>query len=323
MKYYLLVDKINPEYKRGNYGRTLPPKKEKSIEINSFFDRLGYNDRNNQKTGFWNIGSVTDDIFYMAKKGVKTYNNVFDTKPLEYISSSSENSIIIENGNLAERYYIGNDKDLFSGFFETFANSTDAFETLMKSDGGSMLIINEKEAIDKKHFLGGILSSGLYFEHPKNATLLIPIANSAETLKSLILQEIIDTYEALGAKKIEIYDLVSIKSDLGVSGIFKKVKFKAEAEGSYKNSLVIKREFADGTFDSSRALENKYFIHNLPHVMSTVNGRIHGRQISDNYKQSIDLSGGINIDVLDIFGIKGSTNYEKTWNFFVEFHEKH
>ena len=152
--------------------------------------------------------------------------------------------------------------------------------------------------------------------------LLIPIANSAETLKSLILQEIIDTYEALGAKKIEIHDLVSVKSDLGFKAIFKKAKFKGEAEASYKSSLVIKREFASGTFDALRALENKYFIHNLPHVMSTVNGRIHGRQISYNYQQSIDLSGGINIDVLDIFGIKGSINYEKNWNFIVEFHVK-
>lgn len=138
----------------------------------------------------------------------------------------------------------------------------------------------------------------------------------------MILQEIIDTYEALGAKKIEIHDLVSVKSDLGFKAIFKKAKFKGEAEASYKSSLVIKREFASGTFDALRALENKYFIHNLPHVMSTVNGRIHGRQISYNYQQSIDLSGGINIDVLDIFGIKGSINYEKNWNFIVEFHVK-
>lgn len=172
MKYYLIVDQINPQYKRGNYARILSPKKERKSEINNFFDRLGYNDKSNQKSGFWNIGSVTDDIYNIAKKAVKKYNNIFDTDLLEYISPSNENSIVIENENLAERYYIGNDKNLFSGFFETFPNSTEAFETLMKSDGGSTLIISEKEAIEKKHFLGGILSSGLYFEHPKNNTFI-------------------------------------------------------------------------------------------------------------------------------------------------------
>jgi hypothetical protein len=56
--------------------------------------------------------------------------------------------------------------------------------------------------------------------------------------------------------------------------------------------------------------------------MTTIEGRIEGNQTEEKFKETINLSIGLDTNVLDLF--KGGLNYNyiREWSFEVEFYDK-
>ncbi len=147
---------------------------------------------------------------------------------------------------------------------------------------------------------------------------LIPLNNSNELIKIFILEETIRAFEALGAKKIEIEDKTSI--DINAKGNDEKVKVSSEFH--HNKQILRNKKFGKGTFDPDRALNENLFIHDFPNIMTTIKARINGNQILDEFTETINLSAGLDISVLNFFGGNIDFNYKRKWYFKVEFYDK-
>lgn len=328
MKYYYLVESLDENFKTGIYGRRLPTEKEeKDLTIKEFLTIFDHKDIISEQSPWLNLLFNSGPILKLpifAMRSFQKYNKLSKHKPLFLISELDEKVIIIPCNLLDGNFAIRNDEKLFQGAFSKFSNKDEVFKTIMNSDPKSSLIIIEKKIIDKAHF-GGLkknFETGLYCEHPKDNNILLPLNKSNELIKTLILEEIIHTYEALGAKRIEINEIIDISSDQKAGGLANGIKFSGEANQMYKKRLVRKKEYGKGTFDVNRAMKNKKFIHDMPNIMTTVDGRINGNQTLESFSEIIDLSGGLNIDVLAVFNAGIKLTYKKNWQFEVEFYDK-
>ena len=134
----------------------------------------------------------------------------------------------------------------------------------------------------------------------------------------MILEEIISSYEALGAKKIKIIDLYEAEQNVKINA--KMVK--ASEDAHFSQYILREKEYGKGTFNPERAMFNKMFIHDFPNVMTTINARIYGNQILDKFTEIIDLSGGIEIDILNLYSANLNFNYKRKWQFEVQFYDK-
>ncbi|MBT0810486.1 hypothetical protein KIH41_04260 [Litoribacter ruber] len=235
---------------------------------------------------------------------------------------SERNQIIFSNSWITDSYDITHLKEVFHGLFDDKLLKANAFANIMKSDGGSKLIIIERDSIPPhlKHYGGesASFSTGIYGTHPKNNDILIPLNNSSELIKSMILEETISAYEALGAKKIIISDITSVDGKGG--GNHKGIK--AEVNGESKKSELRKKKFGKGVFDPERALKDKFFIHDIPAIRTTLESRIHGNQTEEYFEESISLNVGLDVSVLSTFEGNLNFNYNRVWSFDVEFYDK-
>ena len=315
MKYYLLVDEIKEEHKPGIYGRRKPTHKE-IIEI---IDELGIKiDKRYDKY-----------LKFIPYVGVfkNAYNliNIFKKQPIVYQSKLPDDShkqLIIKYNLLNNNFNI--DEDFNYGLTNnlSFKEKHNFFKTLMTSKGGSSLIIVERKDLPSniKHYGGeeGTFYEGLYLPHPKDENLLIPLKNFNKLIQTLILEETVRVYEALGAKIIIIKDITVLESKAGG----KKENVKLNTDASYSKQILRRKEFGEGTFDPERALKNKLFIHDMPAVMSTIEARIKGNQTLEEFKETIDLNIGMDINVLNLFESNGKIAYQREWYFKVEFYDK-
>lgn len=333
MSFIGIVNKIKDEHESGVYSRRKLTEQElsKIKKENSFFDwydlgaspfitvvpllglfsigRLGYK--------FITKNKLTSDLLGIE---VSEKENKNPLKLVSRINGEIGKMIIIENSGLEKNYYT---KDhLLYGLFDGFPENEEVFKDLMSSKGGTSLTIFEKKTLPDrfKHFSGinGKFSEGIYCSHPKDESLLIPLSNFDNTVKSLILEEIIRTYEALGAKKIVIQDLTKIDGQAGGSNAFGSTELKA----GYQKEILREKEFGKGIFDTNRALDNKLFIHDYPAVMSTIEGRINGNQTKENFVETINIDLGIDLKVLKRFAFNSNFNYTKKWSFEVDFFDK-
>ncbi len=308
MTYYGLVDKLKDKHKSGIYGRRKLSKEEIKLL-----------DENLAKTvdGWWMpvllpFTSVSSIIMNSLKNKVS---------PISLKHPDNSNQIVISNEALEDNYSIDEDMGLFYGLLDNFPSKDKVFEKIMKSNGGSTLIIMEKDKVHgKMHFGGpqGKFSAGLYCTHPKDSNLLIPLINFNETIKSLILEETISAYEALGAKKITIEDITSNDGRVGGTSKGKEANISA-GHGIEK---LREKKFGKGVFNPVRAVQGKMFIHDIPAVMTTINARINGNQTGEEFKETINLNVGLDIGVLDLFGTTLNYSYRRTWSFNVEFYDK-
>lgn len=328
MKYYYLLDNINDDQKTGIYGRRMPTEDEKKdLTVSDLLSIFDFSDLKDSPTTWQKV--LTYSNVYTAgidliRRGYNNYKSLSNRKPLFLGKPIDEKIIIIPNKLLEDDYKIGEDISILHGAFSKFHNSENAFKTLMISHPNSTLIIAERASVDKKHHGGerGHFDIGLYCEHPKDKNTLLPLEKSSKLIETLILEEIISAYEALGAKRIEINDKLDISSSQNAGGIFKGFKFKINANQEYKKQHIRTEVYGKGIFDDKRALDNKKFIHDLPIVMSTINARIYGNQTHKTFFEEVDLSGGINADVLKMFNAGAKINYKRLWQFDVEFYDK-
>ncbi len=323
MTYYGIVDKIQHKHKSGVYGRRkLTEEESKELEYvlrNTGFKGLRWDDF----IPFWTWVKLVWRIplFYKLRK----LQNI----EKEEISLQHQNEqnilskrIVISNNILNDYYKLKKDIDLIYGLFDNFTFKDIAFEKIMKSKGGSELIILERNSLPKNinHFGGknGRFSYGIYCSHPKDENQIIPLENSNELIKNLILEETLSAYEALGAMRIVIEDRTTFDGNIGGTG--KGVKI--DINGNYLKEILREKNFGKGTFDPERALKDKFFIHDFPNIKTTLTGRINGNQTSEKFTETVNLNAGLDVDVLSLYKANANFEYTRKWYFEVEFYDK-
>lgn len=323
MIYYGIVDKIRPEHKNGVYGRRKLTEKE-SFELEYILNNTGYKGLKwHDFIPYWTWARLAWKI-PLIYKWYKLRNLEKEAISLKHPDEGSDQNkkILISNNILNNYYKIKEDASLFYGLFDNFLSKDIAFEKIMKSKGGSELIIIERSSLPKniKHFGGeyGTFNTGLHCMHPKDENQLIPLENYNELIKNLILEETISAYEALGAKRIIIEDRTELTGN--ASGSAKGTT--VDANENYSKEILREKTFAKGTFDPERALKDKFFIHDYPSVKTTISGRINGNQTLDKFEETISLNAGLDVDVLSLYKANASFKYTRKWHFEVEFYDK-
>lgn len=319
MIYIGIVNKIKAEHQSGVYGR-------KSLQTKEYLEILK---ENALPIG---LGIATSLIpFYgtfkylpllatgsasLIKKKKWSLSGKIELQ--KKIPSNSKKQIIIENDLLLDNYDI--DEKLLYGLFDEFTLKNLAFEKIMKSKGGSSFNIVEKKDVTEKyrHINNGHFNEGIYIIHPKNEKVLLPLNNSNELIQSIILEETIRAYEALGAKSIQIDDITDINSEAGVKNEGVDVNIKA----SINKKTLRKKKFGRGTFSPERALIDKYFIQDIPAIMTTIESRIKGNQTQDSFTETINLSLGLDTNVINLFKVNAKFHYNREWSFKVKFYDK-
>ncbi|WP_298392677.1 hypothetical protein [Flavobacterium sp.] len=319
MEYYALVERIKEKHECGVYGRRVLKKEEKRE----------FKDYNKSEKAFF-IGNIILSAFQPVIGGITIVITAIDqhynrrTKnelSVRYKLLDAPKQIIFDNDYLENDYNIAENNELFYGIFDNYVQKNKIFESIMKSNGGSrMTIIARNEISSSKHFGGedGKFNYGLYCSHPKDENLLIPLENSNELIKTMILEETLRAYEALGAKKILIEDHTEVQLDSKQ----KAKNLDAGASVNFKKEVLREKEFGKGTFDAERALKSSLFIHDFPNIMTTINGRVNGNQISERFTETINLSTGLDINVLKIISGNVNFEYKRKWYFEVTFYDK-
>lgn len=319
MTYYGIVDKIKDEHKNGVYGRRQLTKEE--------IAQLKSSENNTTKHLISGIVGGLSILIPFATIPILVYNfwpkkrNRYSIKKQYGNNDTNMRGIVFQDDILNNDYEINDNLDLFYGLFDGFSSKENAFKKLMKSKGGSTLIIIERNSLPKNmHFGGefGRFNCGLYCSHPKDENLLIPLENSNELIKTLILEETLSAYEALGAKKIIIEDKTTINTEL-------TAKYKGVNGGANvgtEKQILREKHFGKGTFDKERALKNSLFIHDFPNIKTTLNGRISGNQLLEKFTENVNLNVGLDVSVMDLFKTNANFEYNRKWYFEVEFYDK-
>lgn len=303
MNYYGIVDKLKEEHKSGIYGR-IPIKKEeiKNFELSDLIS-------------IEMLASVTPWALVN-----KLFNR--DEIILQLEEKSKERKIVFIDKYLNKDYSFGKNEDLFYGLFDRKFQEEKGFKKLMKSFGGSNLFIYERDdlPVTKKHFGGenGKFNLGLYCTHPKNEDFLIPLANSKELIETLILEETIRAYVALGAKRIIIED--STEQDGQIKGSYKGGN--VDSSVSHNKKILREKIYGHGIFKPEIALRDSLFIYDFPHIMSTIKGRTEGNQLIARDFAIVNLSIGLDVGVLNLGNVDIDYNYNRRWYFEVEFYDK-
>ena len=319
MTYYGIVDKIKNEHKNGVYGRRQLTKEEISEFKHSENTTAKFviNGIVGSLSSLITIVGIPILIYtFWSKKNKKSF-----IKRQYGNNDTNMRGIVFQDDILNNDYEIDEESDLFYGLFDNFKSKENAFKKLMKSKGGSTLIIIDRNSIPKNmHFGGefGRFNCGLYCSHPKDENLLIPLENSNELIKTLILEETLNAYEALGAKKIIIEDKTTINSK--VTSKYKGVN--GGLNGGFEKEILREKYFGKGIFDKERALKNSLFIHDFPNIKTTLNGRISGNQLKEKFTENVNLNVGLDVGVMDLFKVNANFEYNRKWYFEVEFYDK-
>jgi hypothetical protein len=308
MIYYAIVDKLKKDHKPGVYGR----RKYNQEEI----DRIN---EEKKKLATKDDGLISSTISLFNDFAISLFSSS-DKIGLQHEDPNGK-TLIFDNALMKDDYDIDDQMDLFYGIFDNYIAKEKIFESILKSKGGSTLIIIERNDIPSyMHFGGsaGKFNYGLYCAHPKHDDILLPLDGSAELIKNMVLEETLRAYEALGAKKIVINDLTDIK----IGSKNEKDGVTVGADFNLKNETLREKTFGKGIFDPNRALRNSVFIHDLPNVITTINGRINGNQLVEKFVENINLSIGLDVGVMGMFSSKTNFNYQRNWSFEVEFYDK-
>jgi len=306
MIYYGIVDKIKDEHKPGFYGRRKFTGEEiKDIDLAKKRDLIA--------VALTIVTPLALAYFYFKKK---THDII-----LQHKDDKNERKLMFDNRIFDDEYEFDKQSDLFYGLFDNFPHKEKALETILKSKGGSILIIIERNALPRSMHFGGIsgrFNYGLYCIHPKDDNLLIPLENSSELIKTLILEETIRAYEALGAKRILIEDSTTLNT--GLTATQKDVSTNINV--GYEKQVLREKQFGKGIFDPDRAIKDCLFLHDFPNIMTTIKGRINGNQTIERFSENVNLSVGMDVGVLNLFAVNTNFQFNRKWNFEVEFYDK-
>lgn len=335
MKYIGIVNEIKEHHKSGFYGKKPLTKKETQEKIKEISESFGWLDLAPLPVTILASIIKTLSAIYKYNKAKKfNQNTPIQTEIIKKNKNSSnykesielqkqvdvENKILIFTKTSFENNYSIDNSEYLYGLFEDFPDPNLALEKVLNSKGGSELNIMQRRDIPEhlNHINNGHFNEGIYVIHPKTENIIIPLRSSNKLIESLILEETIRAYEALGAKKVIINDITRTEFNTNL----KTPKVNLKAELNKNKELLREKRFGKGVFSPERALDNKYFIQDIPSIMTTIEGRIKGNQIEEKFKETIDLSLGLDASILMLY--KGSINYNfsREWSFEVEFFDK-
>lgn len=319
MRFYGLIDELKPNQPSGIYSFT---KLKKKTYTEIFIQELLKNKKSPDI--FWLIpgGPLTTSMGYSIYKSL-TEAKDFEISVNSFNSSEVTKKIIFTKDSIKGNYEIlTSAPDLFYGLFDDFILKENSLKKILESKGGSELIIIEKKSLpENSHYGGkqGRFTTGLYCEHPKNPEKLIPLANFNEILKSLILEESINSFHLLGAKSIIIEDVKKVGGGLKAGN---PVKGKAKLDINYEREVLRKKTYAKDVFQPNLCSERLTFLPDYPNIMNVIDGRINGNQTLEEFTETIDLSANIDVSVLNLFDSQVNFNFKRNWSFKVEFYDK-
>ncbi|MGE0324088.1 MAG: hypothetical protein AB7S68_17370 [Polyangiaceae bacterium] len=197
------------------------------------------------------------------------------------------------------------------------------FKRLMSAEGGSELFIMERTeiaALGLKHFGGDLasFSPGLYCEHPKDTSVLLPLGSADQVLESEILEEIMSVFEALGATRITIEELTEYRGAVDVQEPDVKVRSNASAS----RRVLREKRFEPLGIDLERADNLRKHVHDLRDVAGIIEARRHGNEVYEHCEQLVEINCGLTVDVLGAFSTAAESSYRRRWSLEVEFISK-
>lgn len=326
MKYIGIVNQIKDKHQSGFYGRTPISEEEAEDILEDLSESFGWTDVVTIGLGVASVipviglyGRIASGAAALAPGLIKSFKENQNKISIQRkITSSKARILIIENDTLNNNYNI--DDELLYGLFDDFISKKKALKQILKSKGGSELNIIERNFLPDNfgHLHNGHFNEGIYVLHPKNENILIPLNNSNRLIQSLILEETIRAYEALGAKRIVIED----RTEINAQATGKKKGVEASLNVESKKTVLREKKFGKGIFSPERALKDKYFIQDIPSVMTTIESRKQGNQLEERFAENVSLSLGLDVGVLNLYKAKSNFNYNREWFFHVEFYDK-
>ncbi|TDK42846.1 hypothetical protein [Algoriphagus formosus] len=315
MRFYGLIDELKQDQPSGLH--TIK-KVNKKIDENTIIKW----EHPNPSPWFFAVGGIAGLIGYNVYK-MLTESNDFEISVNSFESKDEIRKIIITKDSIKGNYDIINSApELFYGLFDNLLLKKQSLKKMLESKGGSELIILEKKSLPANSHYGGKhgkFTTGLYCEHPKNSSILIPVSNFNEIIKSLILEEIINSFQLLGAKHIIIEDIIKVTGGIGGG---KSEKAKINSDASFIRDILREKNYAKDKFQPILCVKKLTFIPDYPHIMNVIDGRINGNQTSDKFSETIDLSANMDVNVLNLFESNANFNFKRKWNFTVEFYDK-
>ena len=338
MRYIAIVEKLPADFTEGCYSRL-----NESNFVHSATSKLP--NSLFTKKGLENVVTVAKVLspllavpsFLKGKVESKALNKISESADFLYnenynswYKTDSEcldwtiGGISLSNANTKGNYSL-EPKSLFSPLIDGVNNfSADVFKKLMQSGGGSELIIVERNKVPKSFHLSGelgVFDTGIYITHPKLLNKLIPLKNSVELIKDIILEEMIAILTFLGAKRIVIKEVIGkkIKTSLGLKGV--------TAGGSFDSNMETLRikEYAESPIDITRARQAVLFTADLPKFKTIFQAREHSNQTLEIFEEIVDFSANIDVSVIKAINpdsISSSINLKKFWRMEIEFYDK-
>ena len=147
MTYYGIVDKIKDEHKNGVYGRRQLTKEEISV--------FKFSDNATTKALVKGLVGSLEIFFPFTSKAISIFDSLYKKSKKVSIKRQYGNDdktirgIVFQDDILNNDYEIDTDSNLFYGLFDSFTSKENAFKKLMKSKGGSTLIIIERNSLPK------------------------------------------------------------------------------------------------------------------------------------------------------------------------------
>jgi hypothetical protein len=317
MRYYGIVNQLRQ--KPGLYGRR-PPKSEQEVQTVM----------RSSAQATWAGTAFGAGLLYVLSNfplfaAIAVVAGWFlrRRRPLRLILQLNGDSLCLLSDKLLDGDYSLSAED--KSALHNLISDTERFKAIMTSEGGSELYLLERSQVHEmglKHHggVGAQFSPGLYCEHPKDNTVLLPLETAGEILQSEILGEMVDVFEALGATRITIEDITEFSARAsGGDG-----RVAAGASVGVTTKLLRESRYAPNkAVDVTRALNNKRHVRDLRNVMSIVEARTYGNQTYQRFEETVSVNCGLDVSVLGIFGANAKAKFKRQWSFEVEFQSKH
>jgi len=180
----------------------------------------------------------------------------------------------------------------------------------------------------QEHFTmhgGGEIEENVYVLHPKDGSVLVPIATYHENLLAELDQEFVVALGKLGAKSLTIETVAGMTCSLGAdTKISKKMKKKKPASGSARYEKGEKKEtkvrWGSPTYDPDHAMDGCCLVQDKIGRKTLLQLRKTSDVVTYEKNYSIDTTFGVGVEVVQLidasFKWEGKTQYKLVGEFF-------
>jgi len=180
----------------------------------------------------------------------------------------------------------------------------------------------------QEHFTmhgGGTIEENVYVLHPKDGSVLVPIATYHENLLAELDQEFVVALGKLGAESLTIETVAGMTCSLGAdTRISKKMKKKKPASGSARYEKGEKKEtkvrWGSPTYDPDHAMDGCCLVQDKIGRKTLLQLRKTSDVVTYEKNYSIDTTFGVGVEVVRLidasFKWEGKTQYKLVGKFF-------